>query len=235
MLFEYHHDAAVDRCQRTSDMYANMITLFRVGLVFGVVALLETASPTLTAAATVLVLFVISLDAIDGIVARRFGMESDFGALFDIVGDRIVEMVFWIYFAAIGSVPFWLPMIVVTRAFLSDGVRSAAYRDGQTPFGRKTMMRSPLTRFIVASRFMRGLYGLLKVVLFVYLAGLVWLDRSIAHAGRSVDVATVERLALIGVWLAVATTFLCVVRGAPVLWDGRDILLQRDHPLDGRA
>ena len=212
-------------------MYANAITLFRVGLVFGVIALLETTSPILTGLAALLVLFVIWLDAFDGIVARKFGMESDFGALFDIVGDRVVEMVFWIYFTAIGSVSFWLPMIVVTRAFLSDGVRSAAYREGQTPFGKKTMMRSPITKFIVSSRFMRGFYGLLKVVLFVYLAGMVWLDQSITAYGWPIESGTVDLLGLIGHGLAIATTVICVIRGAPVLWDGRSILMQRDQPV----
>lgn len=46
---------------------------------------------------TIALIFI--LDAVDGYVARRSHTTSVFGAVFDIAADRIIENVFWIYFA----------------------------------------------------------------------------------------------------------------------------------------
>ena len=92
-------------------MVANLITLARVILVFVVIAFLgqDFYLDILMIAMTG---FILALDAVDGYVARKRKETSDFGALFDIVGDRVVENIYWIYFAVVGLIPFWLPMIV---------------------------------------------------------------------------------------------------------------------------
>ena len=80
-------------------------------------------------------------DLLDGYIARKFKVSSEFGALFDIAGDRIVESVFWIYFTYAGMISFWIPLIIITRGFLSDNVRALAFRSGKTPFGKNTISR----------------------------------------------------------------------------------------------
>ena len=79
-------------------MIANLITLFRLMLVFVVISLFgyHVYLDILLVALIGLILF---LDAVDGYVARKLNQTSAFGALLDIVGDRIVECVFWVYFA----------------------------------------------------------------------------------------------------------------------------------------
>ena len=75
-------------------MIANLITLFRLILVFVVISLFgqHLYLDILLVALIGLILF---LDAVDGYVARKLNQTSDFGALLDIVGDRIVECIFW--------------------------------------------------------------------------------------------------------------------------------------------
>lgn len=211
-------------------MEANVLTLLRIALVFVTVALLEVAHPIVLAAATVLVAFVLYLDALDGYVARKLNIASDFGALFDIVGDRIVEQVLWIYFAAAGMVSMWVPMIIVTRGLLTDNVRTVAFKSGHTAFGEKTMMKSPVTRFLVASRFSRGLYGGMKAALFIYLGSLRFLAQAVPKYGWGIGEGTLSLLGQIGTVLAYATVALCLIRGLPVLWDGRAILFEREYP-----
>ena len=157
-------------------MEANMITLFRIALVFVTVGLFEFNSIWVNAIAVSMVVFVIYLDSLDGYVARKLKITSNFGALFDITGDRIVENVFWVYFSAIGMISFWMPMIVITRGFLTDTVRAVAFREGQTPFGNKTMMKSKITKFLVASRFSRAFYGGLKLTVFTLIGVLIFLN-----------------------------------------------------------
>ena len=213
-------------------MEANVITLGRILLIFITVGLFEIPWIWGKAIATVLVAITIYLDALDGYVARKLGVSSDIGALFDIVGDRIVEAVLWIYFSATGLITFWAPLIIVTRGFLTDSVRTVAFGKGHTPFGEKTMMRSPVTRFLVSSRFSRGLYGGLKTVLFVYMGFLVFFDAAISQFTWPVSSSVLNILTIIATILAVLTVILCVVRGIPVLVDGKNILFEKMYPKD---
>jgi len=210
-------------------MLPTLITLLRVVLAFVTVSLFHQNS-TAAIWAVGLTIVVIWMDALDGWVARRTGTTSDMGAILDITGDRIVENVYWIYFATVGAVSYWVPLIVITRGFLTDTVRTLSFEHGKTPFGEKTMMRSNWSRFLVSGRFMRGLYGGAKVAAFVALGVRLAVDRGIEEGRWIIAPAPMAWLSAITTALVVITVFLCVVRGLPVLWDGRDLLLHRPVP-----
>ncbi len=209
---------------------ANIITLGRIFLVY-IVVLLFQAGFYARLAAVALTILVIYLDALDGVVARKLGVASDFGALFDITGDRIVEHVYLVFYAAMGVVSFWVPVIFVTRSFLVDTLRSVAYsREGKTPFGDKTMMRSPLARFLTASRFSRAAYGVSKTIVFVLLGLILALQRGLEQGYDWISLewlANVQVLAAVLVWITVVFN---IIRGVPVLWEGRYYLFDRYLP-----
>jgi CDP-diacylglycerol--glycerol-3-phosphate 3-phosphatidyltransferase len=207
----------------------NLIVLVRVVLAFVTVGLYGRGF-TPAAIAVGLTIVVIWMDALDGWVARRTGQATDLGALLDITGDRIVENVFWIYFATVGLVSFWVPLVVITRGFLTDTVRALQFEAGKTPFGEKTMMRTTWSRFLVAGRFMRGLYGGLKAVVFCYLGLLFALQHGQDEGRFDLSTGTLEGLYLLGAVLVWCTVVLCVVRGLPVLWDSRELLVRRMVP-----
>jgi CDP-diacylglycerol--glycerol-3-phosphate 3-phosphatidyltransferase len=196
---------------------ANLITVGRLLLLFGVVAMLYRDGSDLTALAMILVAVVFAGDGLDGWVARRRGSTSQFGAVFDIAGDRIVETVLWIVFADLGAIGVWVPLLVVTRGSIVDALRSLSYAEGMTAFGPRNMMRSPITRWLTAGRFMRGLYGYAKAIAFVFLAGEVGYGP--ASGGTMADLYDAGWFRFLGwltVWLAVALT---VIRGLPVIFD----------------
>lgn len=211
-------------------MTANIITLGRILLAFVVILLFQMGF-YLQLLAVGLTILVIYLDSLDGYVARKLGVASDFGALFDITGDRIVEHIYLIYYSATGLMSFWVPMIFITRSFLVDTLRSVAYtREGKTPFGEKTMMKSPITRFLTASRFSRAVYGVSKVVVFVMLGLIHALNQGITQNIYWLPEAWLDRLIFwtdVLVWMMVA---LNLIRGIPVLWDGRFYLFDRYLP-----
>jgi CDP-diacylglycerol--glycerol-3-phosphate 3-phosphatidyltransferase len=210
-------------------MLPTWITLLRVAMVFATVPLYGRGYVA-AIVAVLLTVVIIWMDALDGWVARRTGQSSDMGALLDITGDRIVENVFWIYFAVAGVVSYWVPIIVTSRGFLTDTVRTLQFERGKTPFGDKTMMRSQWSRFLVAGRFMRGLYGGVKVAAFVALGVVLVVERGLEE-GRVQWGADLLRALDFGTQMLVwITVTLCVVRGLPVLWDGRDLLLRPSVP-----
>lgn len=210
-------------------MTANIITIGRVVLAFVAIGFFSLGF-YFAAAAFFLTIFVIWLDSLDGYVARRLGLASDFGALLDITGDRIVENIYWIYFAAIGLISFWIPVIVITRSFLVDTVRSVAFADGKTPFGEKTMMKSGFTRALTASPFSRTTYAISKVLAFCYLGGLLALRRGIEVGSFSLSEPTFSLLHRIGLVIAYVVVIMCIVRGLPVLWDGKEYVLAKRFP-----
>src|SRR5688572_13522784 len=142
---------------------ANLITLGRTLLAFVVVGMLHWRTTGIYLTAVVLTVTIILLDALDGYVARQRRECTAFGALADILGDRVVEMTYWIVFATFGWVPVWVAIIVAARGIVVDGVRALALERGMTAFG---MMRSRLGRLIVSSRTSRALYGTGKAVAF---------------------------------------------------------------------
>jgi len=86
-------------------LLANLITLSRVFLLIVVFFCLSLEGLYSHIGALFLTIFLIALDGVDGMVARYLHQESEFGSIFDIVVDRIVENCFWIFFATRGISP----------------------------------------------------------------------------------------------------------------------------------
>ena len=202
-------------------MSPNLITLIRLVLAFVSIALFRAGSYA-TVAALVLLVVTLALDAVDGFVARRKLRASDAGAAFDIAADRIVESVFWIYFAAAGLITFWIPVIVIARGGLTDFLRAIAFRRGQTAFGEKTMMRTWWGRLLTGSRASRAAYGMVKCAAFFALG--LWMTLANLPEWRAIIAGQADILmngVRIGaVALAVSTVVFCVARGVPVIIEG---------------
>jgi CDP-diacylglycerol---glycerol-3-phosphate 3-phosphatidyltransferase len=191
---------------------ANYITLLRTILSFAVVGMLHVRTRWMYLAAFVLTLVLIWMDALDGYVARKRGEASKMGAVIDILGDRVVEMSYWIAFAKLGWVPLWVALLVAARGIIVDGVRALALERGMTPFGASSMMRSKIGVLLVSSRASRALYGVAKTLAFSLLI-LAFAPGVFRHLGPLVK------------WTAYASVcvavILCVVRGVPVLLEAR--------------
>ncbi len=209
----------------------NLITAARVLLLFVTVGFIYLSlpgertpgEPLWALVALVLTLVVILGDAVDGVIARARGENSDFGAVVDIAGDRIVENVYWVVFAHIGLLSVWFPLVMLLRSFTVDALRSLALSKGKTAFGEKTMMQSRLGVWLAASRLHRALYGGAKVVTFVWL--LVQLSIQVAPLGSDYARVLVPYLGLVqavGIVLAVFTLLYSLLRGAVVVWDSRE-------------
>jgi CDP-diacylglycerol--glycerol-3-phosphate 3-phosphatidyltransferase len=190
---------------------ANRITLLRFFLLFVLVVMAyQTKSPWLQLANMPLLVLVIFLDAVDGFVARKFKESSLFGAVFDIMIDRVTENVLWIVLADLRLVPVWVALVFIVRSLVVDNIRSTGAAKGQTPFG---MVASNWGQVLVAGRPMRAIYGTAKTATFGWLFLLQpWpqiFPRLWADWGRG--------LQNFSKGLIYITVALCILRSIPVI------------------
>ena len=111
--------------------WANRITLSRLLLtVLFVIALNSSWNYARTAA---LVIFLIAglTDFIDGEIARRYGVVTNFGKLMDPLVDKIIVAAAFISLVPLKAVPAWAATTVVARDFLITGLRLMASAKGQ--------------------------------------------------------------------------------------------------------
>lgn len=73
-------------------------------------------------------------DAVDGFIAKRFGMESELGAYLDPIADKALLVSIYVTLAWAGLVPAWLAIAVVARDILIIGAVILSW-----------MMSSPVT------------------------------------------------------------------------------------------
>src|SRR2546429_7158194 len=145
----------------------NKVTLLRVAVGFAAVSLFgRGAWPNLLAVA--LTVTSIALDALDGHPAREKIMATAVGAQLDILGDRMIENVYFTYFAVVGMVSLWLPVLFFARGAATDFLRGLAMKAGHSG-GANAMLRTWWGQALVASRWSRGLYAAMKGLCFCYL------------------------------------------------------------------
>lgn len=190
---------------------ANLVTLSRLLLLL-VVVWLAYQPPSLWQLTNFwLVILIFVTDALDGYIARKRRETSLFGALFDIAGDRIVEVTLWIVAADLDLVPIWIPIVFVVRGTVVDTIRSSQTKAfAMAPFA---MLETPLAQWLVAGRFMRGFYATIKACAFCGLIVLRPFETELPELWAQVG-GLWSVLTYLSVYLAV---LLCVARAMPVV------------------
>lgn len=90
----------------------NFITIARLILVPLIVLMI--GQEAWTAAFAIFIAAGIS-DAVDGILAKRFGMASELGAYLDPIADKALIVSIYVTLAIVGVIPPWLTILVVSR------------------------------------------------------------------------------------------------------------------------
>jgi phosphatidylglycerophosphate synthase len=210
----------------------NRVTALRVLVGFAAVALFGHGSRA-NLAAVVLTVASIALDALDGHIARKKRLATPLGAQIDILGDRLIENMFFTYFAVVGMVSLWLPVFFFARGAATDFLRGLALKAGYSGWGSNAMLQTWWGQALVASRWSRGLYAALKCACFCYLGLELALTRGpVALLGALPGDAqlTIRGIAQALTW---ATAAFCLLRALPVCMEGWRFFAQES--VAGRA
>src|SRR5689334_25385769 len=110
--------------------WANRLTLSRLALTVLFVLLLSSSWHYARTAALVIFLIAGLTDFVDGEIARRYGVITNFGKLMDPLVDKIMVAAAFISLVPLKAVPAWAATTVVARDFLITGLRLMAGAKG---------------------------------------------------------------------------------------------------------
>ncbi len=115
----------------------NKLTIFRVILILPFVLLLlgGHAGWFGEAAATdyiALAIFIVAslTDLIDGKIARKYHMVTNFGKFMDPLADKLLVCAAMIAMIELGRIPSWVVIIIISREFIISGFRLIASDNG---------------------------------------------------------------------------------------------------------
>ncbi len=109
----------------------NKLTLFRVILIpFFVVFML--ADITAYDKWIALAIFIIAslTDLLDGKIARKYNLVTNFGKFMDPVADKLLVCSALICLVALERIPAWIVIVIIAREFIISGFRTLAADNG---------------------------------------------------------------------------------------------------------
>lgn len=132
------------------------LTIGRVLATFVLLILLQACAhppvPVWTAWLAVILFVSAALtDWLDGHLARRWKIESDFGRLFDPLADKLLVAVAFIGLLGAGLLPVWFVSLVVAREFLITGMRLVAGQKGVVLAAENVGKHKTVTQMITAT------------------------------------------------------------------------------------
>ena len=109
----------------------NKLTVGRFFLTVLFVATISVDFPYHFAVALVLFAVAAVTDYVDGEIARRYALITDFGKLMDPLVDKIMTTGAFVCLVPLKAIPAWAAIIVIIREFLITGLRLLAVSKGR--------------------------------------------------------------------------------------------------------
>ena len=109
----------------------NKLTMLRVILVpFFVLFMTLGDSPAFKLIALVIFVVASLTDMLDGKIARKYNLVTNFGKLMDPLADKVLVMSAMICFVALEITPAWIVIVILAREFLVTSLRLIAAGEG---------------------------------------------------------------------------------------------------------
>lgn len=109
----------------------NKITVFRIFMIpFFVACMLIKEIPYHEIIAGVIFIIAALSDLVDGKIARRFNLVTNFGKFMDPLADKLLVQSALLCFVANGLLPAWIAIVIMSREFIISGFRLVAADKG---------------------------------------------------------------------------------------------------------
>ena len=109
----------------------NKLTLLRIILIPVFMVVLYWGFPGATWVALAIFIIASLTDMLDGKIARKYNLVTDFGKFADPLADKMLVTAAMLWFVEIGQMPAWMLLIVICREFAVSGLRMIASDKGR--------------------------------------------------------------------------------------------------------
>jgi len=110
---------------------ANKITIFRILLTFAFMFFLFSKGVMFKALALLTFSVASFSDFLDGYIARKYNMMTDFGRLMDPIADKVLVLAAFLAFVELKIIPAWMVVLIISRELIITGVRILASTKGR--------------------------------------------------------------------------------------------------------
>ena len=152
----------------------NKLTLFRVILipVFVVFMLVSVTGDTDKWIALAIFIIASLTDLLDGKIARKYNLITDFGKFMDPRADKLLVCSAMICLVSLGKIPAWIVIVIIAREFIISGFRLIAADNGRviaaSYWGKfKTTFQMVMVILMIAD--IPQLYILTQIIMYVAL------------------------------------------------------------------
>lgn len=144
-------------------------------------------------------------DFLDGYIARKYDLVTDFGKLMDPLADKIFTVTCFVVLTDHGYVPAWITCIILTREFAVNGLRTLAAKAGE----------------VIQAKNIGKVKTVLQMLILAF-GGCMWVDW--IHLNR----VTHKPLPLYWFWqgLLWSIAVLTVYSGLEYFWKGRRLYMK---------
>lgn len=112
----------------------NKLTILRVILIpfFVIILMVDLGIEANTAKWIALGIFVTAsfTDTLDGYLARKYNQVTNFGKFMDPLADKLLVCAAMICLMALGRLPYWVLIVIISREFIISGFRLVASDNG---------------------------------------------------------------------------------------------------------
>lgn len=136
----------------------NALTALRLVMVplFSWMLLAYPDDPAMRWWSTVVFLLAIATDAVDGRIARKYNLVTNFGKLWDPIADKALTGMAFIGLSILGELPWWITIIILVRELGITLLRWAIIRYGVMAANRGGKLKT-VTQSVALAMFLPGL------------------------------------------------------------------------------
>ena len=109
----------------------NKLTLLRIILIPVFMVVLYWGFPCANYVALAIFIVASFTDLLDGKIARKYNLVTDFGKFADPLADKMLVTAAMLWFVEIGQMAAWMLLIVIVREFAVSGLRMIASDKGR--------------------------------------------------------------------------------------------------------
>ena len=111
--------------------WPNRLSLMRIASVPVITLLLSVNGAWTRYAALFLFIFASITDFVDGHLARKYGLVTNFGKFIDPVADKMLVLSTMVMLSWHGLLPAWIVVVILFRELAVDGLRLVAVEQGK--------------------------------------------------------------------------------------------------------